>query len=270
MSQFHPTPAPDQGTPDGANRGRTVKIAAIVVALLLVVSGIAYAVSRNQGNPPIAATPAPTTQAPATDAPAPSSSEPTPASSPSSAPTPAAPAPGPSSKAAPAGCTTADGLIHDPTKFKVEARGVDSRMITVGKDSDGNPGAPPPSESQTTAYYSGSPEVGATRGNTILTIHTYSPKNGANALGNKLYSDTQGLKVGDVIKITDGDGKQVCYRYTGNKKVWVNSYDPKSGVFHNLTGPPQLAIMICWDHNASNNEWDSRIIFYASLIPVGQ
>lgn len=255
MSALEPTPS------EGGAKGRTLKIAAIVVALIVVISGVAFFVSRGQGGQ--AATPAPV----ATTSPTPeaTSASPTPTTA---SPTPAAPAPAPSSPAA-SGCTTASGHITDPKRFKVESRNVDSRMITVGKDSDGNPGAPPPSESQTTAWYNASPEVGSDKGNTILTIHTYSPKNGANALGNKLYSDS-GLKQGDVIKIVDGSGKQVCYRYTGNKKVWVNSYDPASGVFHNLTGPPQLAIMICWDHNAKTNEWDSRIIFYASLIPQGQ
>ncbi|GAB3623981.1 hypothetical protein GCM10027418_20650 [Mariniluteicoccus endophyticus] len=262
MSQFDPSPAPE---PQTSGRSRAIKIGAIIVGLLVLVSGIAYAVSRGQGGETVT-TPAPvaTSQAPTTDSPSPTPSE-TPAPAPT---TPAAPPP-PASPAA-TGCTTHAGLMHDPKRFKVDARGVDSKMMTVGKDSDGNPGAPPPSDSQGTAWYNGSPEVGAEKGNTILTIHTYSPKNGSNALGNKLYSDANGLKPGDVIRIVGADGKQTCYRYTGNKKVWVSSYDPDSGVFHNLTGPPQLAIMICWDYNNKTNDWDSRIIFYASLIPQGQ
>lgn len=258
MSELEPTPS------EGAPKGRALKIAAIVVALLVVISGVAFFVARGQGGNNTAATPAPSSaSAPAATSPASPSAQPTPAGSSPAAVPPAATTP------TAASCTTAEGHITDPKRFKVESRDIDSRMITVGKDADGNPGAPPPAESQTTAWYNASPEVGSDKGNTILTIHTYSPKNGANALGNKLYSDA-GLKVGDIIKISDGSGKQVCYRYTGNTKVWVKSYDPASGVFHNLTGPPQLAIMVCWDYNKNTNDWDSRIIFYAALMPVGQ
>ncbi|OYO21044.1 class F sortase [Enemella dayhoffiae] len=155
--------------------------------------------------------------------------------------------------------------MDDPKKLTVERIGVNSPMMTVGKDSDGNPGAPPKNQANTTAWYNGSPEVGSDKGNVILTIHTY---HAGGALGNQLYSD-KGLKDGDIIKISDGAGKQVCYRYTRNTKVWVKTYDPASGVFFNPTGPAQLAIMICWDYDKSRDDWDSRIIFYAPRIPKG-
>lgn len=169
-------------------------------------------------------------------------------------------------------CTNFTGEMESPTKFVVERMGVDSKMIVVGDDEEGNPGAPPPNEAYTTAWYNHSPAPGTTKGNVILTIHTYSK---GQALGNDLYGkqgltgEKPGLEVGDLIKVSDDEGHQICYRYTGSTKVWVDTYDPESGVFHNLDGPPQLAIMICWDYIANQNFWDSRIIFYAALIPEG-
>ncbi|WP_432558307.1 class F sortase [Granulicoccus sp. GXG6511] len=170
-------------------------------------------------------------------------------------------------------CTNFTGPMESPTQFVIERMQVDSPMMVVGKDKDGNPGAPPPNEAYTTAWYNGSPEPGTTQGNVILTIHTYSK---GQALGNDLYGKnglkdgTGGLREGDLIKVSDAQGNQVCYRYTGSTKVWVDTYDPTSGVFHNPDGPPQLAIMICWDFVPATGDWDSRIIFYAELIPEGQ
>ncbi|HHV22037.1 MAG TPA: class F sortase [Propionibacterium sp.] len=170
-------------------------------------------------------------------------------------------------------CTNFTGYMDAPARFEVERMGVDSPMIVVGKDADGNPGSPPLNAPYTTAWYTGSPEPGTTQGNVILSIHTYSQ---GQALGNDLYGKqglqegTGGLEEGDLIKISDANGNEVCYRYTGLTKVWVDTYDPASGVFFNPDGPPQLAIMICWDYVPATKDWDSRIIFYAELIPEGQ
>lgn len=246
---------------------RVVQVAIGTVVVLLVVVG-AILMLRPTSDGRVIASPV----APATATVDPTSTE-TPSASASAAAS-APPSPNPAEPvAAPDTCTNFTGRMDNPTKFEVERMGVDSPMMVVGKDSDGNPGAPPPNEPYTTAWYNGSPEPGTTRGNVILTIHTYSK---GQALGNDLYGKnglrdgTGGLKEGDLIKISDDEGHQVCYRYTGNTKVWVKTYDPASGVFHNPDGPPQLAIMICWDYVPSTNDWDSRIIFYAGLIPEGQ
>lgn len=66
--------------------------------------------------------------------------------------------------------------------------------------------------------------------------------------------------------ITDDLGNKVCYASTGQTKVMVDEYDPDSDIFHNLEGPPQLAIMVCSDYNKTTGEWDSRVIFYAELL----
>lgn len=234
-------------------KNRAVQVALGVIIVALIVVG-AVLTLRPQDASEVAATP--TTVASQGAAPDTVTSSPEVSDSPTSA-----------------SCTNFTGDMEDPTRFVVERMGVDSPMMVVGKDSDGNPGAPPPSEAYTTAWYNGSPAPGTTQGNVILTIHTYSR---GQALGNELYGKnglkdgTGGLQDGDLIKVSDDQGNQVCYRYSRSAKVWVDTYDPTSGVFHNPDGPPQLAIMICWDYVQSTNDWDSRIIFYAGLIPEGQ
>lgn len=240
-------------------KNRAVQVAIGVVVVLLVVAGAIF-MQKPTGDGRVMASPVVTPVA-------------TVAATPKVTPSAASPTPSPDATPAQDTCTNFTGRMEAPTKFEVERMGVDSPMMVVGKDAEGNPGAPPPSEPYTTAWYNGSPEPGTTRGNVILTIHTYSK---GQALGNDLYgkdglkNGTGGLVEGDLIKISDAEGNQVCYRYSDSTKVWVKTYDPASGVFHNPDGPPQLAIMICWDYAPSANDWDSRIIFYAGLIPEGQ
>lgn len=161
------------------------------------------------------------------------------------------------------GCTNFHGSMTAPTQMKVESMAVESPMVVVDQDEDGNPGAPDPDDGFTTAWYQRSAAPGQTKGNVILTIHTYSK---GTALGNELLDFRHGLEEGDVLKITDVDGNQVCYQYTGQRKVWVNEYDPDSGIFHNLDGPPQLAIMVCDDWDKASQVWKSRVIFYAKKV----
>lgn len=161
------------------------------------------------------------------------------------------------------GCTNFHGSMTAPTQMKVDAMAVESPMVVVDQDEDGNPGAPDPDDGFTTAWYQRSAAPGQTKGNVILTIHTYSK---GTALGNELLDFRHGLEEGDVLKITDVDGNQVCYQYTGQRKVWVNDYDPDSGIFHNLDGPPQLAIMVCDDWDKASQVWKSRVIFYAKKV----
>ena len=254
-------------------KNRAYQLVLAIVAVLLVVTGAVRAL-RPQGP----ATGAMTSATPAVTSTAPAVSDTTPAVTASAnASTPSTPAPapspnGPATSGAVATCTNYTGDMESPTRFVIERMGVESPMMVVGKDADGNPGAPPPSQAYTTAWYNGSPAPGTTQGNVILTIHTYSK---GQALGNDLYGKKGladgkgGLREGDLIKISDDQGNQVCYRYNDSTKVWVETYEPDSGVFFNPDGPPQLAIMICWDYVPSTNDWDSRIIFYAGLIPEG-
>lgn len=242
-------------------KNRVVQVALAVVAVVIVVVALVVVLSPDDKG-----TVAVTEATPAVTA----SAEPTPAAQSAEPPTtPSEPAPTPAGET----CTNFTGPMESPTKFVVERMGVESPMMVVGNDSNGNPGAPPPNAPYTTAWYNGSPAAGTDKGNVILTIHTYSK---GQALGNDLYgakglnepTPGAGLQEGDVIKISDAEGRQVCYRYSNNTKIWVKTYDPNSNVFHNPDGPPQLAIMVCWDYKGPD-AWDSRILFYAPLIPEG-
>ncbi|WP_051214998.1 class F sortase [Granulicoccus phenolivorans] len=163
-------------------------------------------------------------------------------------------------------CTTTDQPLTDPSTMYIDSMKEKSEVQSLGEEPDGTPKAPTGGEQ--TGWYNRSPDVGSKQGNVMMTIHTFSPKNGSNALGNRMYAPGA-LKSGDVFRITDDSGKQVCYKYSGNTKIWVASYDENSDVWHNPNGKPQLAILICWDYNQPKDDWDSRIVFYADYMPMG-
>lgn len=163
-------------------------------------------------------------------------------------------------------CTTTDQPMADPSTMYIDAMKETSDVVSLGEEPDGTPKSP--TGGQQTGWYNRSPDVGSQQGNVMLTIHTFSPKNGSNALGNRMYAPGA-LEPGDIFRFTDDAGEQVCYKYSGNTKIWVDTYDENSDVWHNPNGKPQLAILICWDYNQGKDDWDSRIVFYADYMPVG-
>lgn len=177
-------------------------------------------------------------------------------------PTTGPPAAQPRQPAAPqraAGCTT-DTRPIQPARFQIPRMGVDVSIITVGKDRDGNPGAPPLSQMFTAAWYEGSPAPNSRRGNVIVNIHSWAS---GPALGNDVRTK---LRTGDEIRVVGTDGRVACYRFREQIKIRVATYDPASGLYQNPTGRPQLAIMTCWDRNPKTGEYESRLLFYADLV----
>ncbi|NNG19671.1 class F sortase [Naumannella sp. ID2617S] len=275
----------------------TARTAVAIATSLLMVPPVVWMVSGAGRTPDPAPEPAPLAAAPEFAGAAPSSSEPdgstdfrapeqatptpTPPRSssppaPAPPPAPAAAAPAPPAPAGPPGGAGGDGGRTAatapatgcargpirPTRFQVPRMGVNAPMVAVGNDRDGNPGAPPLSQLFTTAWYRGSPAPGSERGNVIINVHSYAS---GSALGNNLHA-ANGLRPGDVIKVVGEDGQIACYRYRSKLKISVAAYNPKSKIYHDDHGRPQLAIMTCWDRNARTGVYESRIIFYADRV----
>lgn len=160
-------------------------------------------------------------------------------------------------------CVSTGGAFSSVQRFQVRRMGVDAPLSAVGEDANGAPGAPPLSRLYDTAWYQKSPKPGSTRGNVIINIHSWAS---GPALGNDL---RQQLRSGDVIKVTGADGRVACYRFREMIKFRVADYDPKSGIYHNRSGRPQLAIMTCWDRNPRTGEYESRVLMYADYVARG-
>ncbi|MBB1508923.1 class F sortase [Tessaracoccus sp. MC1756] len=244
-------------TPEPQSR-RSTRLLVLLAAVVGVIALLVFALTR--GGAP-AAGPA----APAASSPAPASTT----ALPSPAPATTSASPGgqatPSGNPALAECTAvADGFV--PQRFTIESLGADERVITLNLDKDGNIAAPPFDQPRTASWWSGGPKPGAANGKAVLSIHTYNPSLPP-ALGNEMYEGGRSqLEPGDVIKLYGSDGQVQCYQYTEAVKVWVEDYDPNSNVMVDFEGAPQLAIVICWDYEASTKAWDSRILFYADPV----
>lgn len=235
--------------PSSENRpghSRRTRLIGLLVALL-VIAVAATMIWRQTRDVPQAATGSPASLAPASSA--------------SATPTPT-PSPTPSRAAVPAGCMAKQQPIT-PSTMKIDRMKVSSPVLSLGLDADNAAAAPPKDEPTTTAWYNRGPRPGSAKGKVVLTIHTYH-KGGA--LGNELRQPGSGLAKGDLIRMTDSSGRQACYRYDHNVKVMVKDYDPDSDIIYDDHGRPMLAIVICWDYDASRNDWDSRIVFYATPV----
>lgn len=157
----------------------------------------------------------------------------------------------------PGACVTPDAAGFVPVRYSIESINVDDKVISGGREEDGAIAAPPKDEPRTALWWNEGPKVASNAGQVVLTIHTYQT---GDAVGNMLYSDNGGLlKEGAVLKLYAEDGRVACYQYTESQKLAVSEYNPESDVLERHEGDPGLAIVICWDHNKSTNDWDSRI-----------
>lgn len=231
----------------GSNRG--LKIGALVLALVLI-AGVIVALVRQSGDKDPADTAGQPAVASPTGAAAGGSGQP---SSGSTATVTSVP-----------GCMPATSNPIVPTSMTIEGMdGVKSKVLALGLDSSGAAAAPPKDEPTTVAWYKLGPKPGSAKGHVVLSIHTYH--NGG-ALGNDLYDSKKGLKKGDIIRLSDAQGRTVCYRYDHLAKISVADYKPGSTVLYNDNGSPQTVICICWDYVKATKDWDSRILFYATPI----
>lgn len=233
------------------NRNRVIAIVAAVIAVVLIV-GIGLWIARPKEEPSAGTSPSPS----------PSQTDTSPSTEPAS-PDPASPS------ASGMECTTATaGFV--PVRYTIEgSMDVDETVISVGVDESGNIGAPPPAEKRTAAWWEDGPAPGSDAGKVVLSIHTY--RNGG-ALGNEMYEGGQSqLKDGDIIKMYSESGEVACYKFNEAKKVFVDEYDPDSDVMIDFEGDPKVAIIICWDFDATVDEsagqdpWKSRVFFYGTM-----
>jgi sortase family protein len=160
----------------------------------------------------------------------------------------------------PNGCS-AKGSAIDPTKVKIESLNIDAKVSAAGVDSKTNaPGVPPLNDPVNFTWYNKSVKPGAPQGMSLLMTHTYH-KGGAS--GNKIH---ESLKPGDVVRVSSGD-KTMCYKVTNQRKIYVDKYSADDAKFvYNKNGTPRIGILICWDWDKNDKEWDSREVYVAEAM----
>lgn len=233
-----------------------------VVALVLVVALVATFVTlnRTQATQTAPMPPAPSGEPSGSGAPEPqttTSSDTQPSQSASSGG--ASASASPADKAALAECDPV-GAGFVPVRYTIADPKVDAKVLSLGRDAQGNIAAPPKDQKTTASWWNEGPRAGADRGKTVLSIHTY--RNGG-AVGNMLYDGGRNqLEPGTLVKLYGAQGQVACYEFSEATKVWVEDYDPNSNVMVDFDGNPLLTVIVCWDHRAGTDIWDSRVFFY--------
>ncbi len=162
------------------------------------------------------------------------------------------------------GCEVQKPVV--PVRMQVESRGWDIPVISLGFDeSTGAAQVPPPDDPNLAGWYSEGMKPGDATGHAVFPVHTY--RNGG-AIGNKMLDPETGFQEGDIIKITGEDGTVLCFEYTGALKIKDSEYEynPDDDVLYDTKGKPELAIIVCDDFDWNTEEWETRVIFYASPI----
>ncbi|SER48608.1 Sortase family protein [Propionibacterium cyclohexanicum] len=172
----------------------------------------------------------------------------------------------PAAPQAAAQLSSAAGCEADPhplvgSRITIDGRTPAMPMLQLGLAADGSPATPPGNDSHTVAWYDQGPAVGSATGHVILTAHTFRY---GGALGNELNNGL--LHEGDIIRISDGTGHTVCYRFSHALKVLVQDYDPRSDVLYSQTGAPQLVLVVCADYPLTGGEPKARALYYADLV----
>ncbi len=150
----------------------------------------------------------------------------------------------------------------EPVRYEIQRFEVDEKVVSLGLDAEGAIAAPPKSEPRMASWWNQGPAAGVTKGKTVFSIHTYRR---GGALGNQMYEGGQNqLQPGDRIVVHGRQGEVACYDFVEAKKVFVEDYDPESDTMVDFEGNPLLTMIICWDHRAGTDVWDSRVFFYAA------
>lgn len=159
-------------------------------------------------------------------------------------------------------CDLTPEAIFNPTRFEFERSSRTLPMLSLAYDEGGiAPAAPPLEQTHTIGWFNQGPALGADKGRAILTGHTYTYTQG---IGNELLNGL--LKPGDIVKVSNEQGQNACYRFKEYKDIVVANYNEDSTDVYDPEGDPQLGIIVCDHYEPGTDLWLSRGVFYADLL----
>lgn len=157
--------------------------------------------------------------------------------------------------AAPVATTTVSSLT--PARLQVPALGIDAKVESVGKKSDGSMGTP--STWTAVAWYDLGPKPGEA-GNAVIDGHV---DNALTTAG--VFQHLSDIGLGDVIEVSDAEGHILRYSVSEVDEYAVNGA-PTGSIFA-ASGPSQLVLITCdGDWDASLHEFDKRLVVVARLM----
>ena len=228
--------------------GRLIGISAMVILLLLLFGdGV---VRDNTQAPPIPETTvsiSPTvTSTPSTK------QEETPTPTPTATPVPATMTPT---------CSTTSGSIV-PVRMIIDRLGIDVAVDQTPLAADGSVPVPVDGNGNdvrwAATWINNTPRPGAA-GVADFTTHAFHQ---GDAVGNRLATTAA---VGDVIRLIDAGGKQLCFQISSIKLDYPEANLPVTDLY-NAGGPSRMAVVFCTNYNWVTGHWPTRGVVMASLV----
>jgi len=146
-----------------------------------------------------------------------------------------------------------------PIRVQIPALGVDSAIIPVGVDDNGQ--LEIPEDVQSVGWYRFGRAPGATRGSAVLTGHVDDHLQGAGAL-----ADLGSLQPGDTLTVTDATGTARTFSVL-SREGWHKGGVPLDRLF-DRGGDPRLVLITCGgSFNTSTLGYDDNIAVTA--VPTG-
>ena len=146
-----------------------------------------------------------------------------------------------------------------PSRVQIPALGVDSAIIPVGVDDNGQ--LEIPEDVQSVGWYRFGRAPGATRGSAVLTGHVDDHLQGAGAL-----ADLGSLQPGDTLTVTDATGTARTFSVL-SREGWHKGGVPLDRLF-DRGGDPRLVLITCGgSFNTSTLGYDDNIAVTA--VPTG-
>lgn len=226
-----------------ARRGGLRWTAAAVVAVVLAIGLVGWALTHRYQAPGV---PSAATSASAASSTPPTSSSST---SPGSSGTPT------SDGGAPAPTTSATATGALPVSVDIPALRVNSKLLHLGLNDDGTMAVPSDSQARQAAWFTGSPTPG-TQGPAVIEAHVTAPG------GEGPFFRLATLKDGQTVSVTLATGKTVTFRIYQVSRYSKSNF-PTGDVYGNTSGPELRLITCGGQFDQSTGHFEDNTVVYA-------
>ncbi|MBK3630225.1 class F sortase [Streptomyces asoensis] len=157
------------------------------------------------------------------------------------------------------GRTPAPLAFAVPNRVRIPAIRVDAPVMSVGLDTDGWVGAPPPEDPNLAGWFTGGVSPGE-KGTAVVVGHV------DNRLGPAVFYGLGALKKGNRVEVARADGKTAVFEIYGIEVFEKNNF-PGDRVYASK-GAPELRVITCGGGFSKANGYDGNVVAFARLTEV--
>ncbi|AEW97097.1 MULTISPECIES: class F sortase [Streptomycetaceae] len=147
----------------------------------------------------------------------------------------------------------------EPLRIRIPRISVDAPVMKVGLDDDGWIAAPPPEDTNLTAWYKDAASPGE-RGTAVIDGHV------DNVHGPSVFYGLGALRKGDRIEVARGDGRTAVFTIYGIE-VFAKDHFPGDRVYGDI-GKPELRVITCGGGYTKKHGYAGNVVVFARLTGV--